>query len=262
MEYRNHPRDNREEGRVPSPASSGYSRDKQHKSATVSSENLQKSNGRSRNNDKPRTPSDNPQRPETGRQHQQQPQRPAQGNPNNNQNKFPYRDYRYSDQPRQMRFNVKQNQMYSPYHFATSPALSAGSDMLSHSIMQLAETQSHSLEIFAAQQKSQIDVYQELTRSTKEKEHDALFTSIPVFDGDRTQCEQWSDDMDQATRISGRDLRTELIKKSTGVVRQVIMMVHPDASDDDLINIIREDFSDAPNNECAPGGVAPHASKA
>ena len=145
-----------------------------------------------------------------------------------------------------MRFNEKQNQMYSPYHFAPSPALSAGSDLLSHSIMQLAETQSHSLEIFAAQQKSQLDVYQELTRSNKEKEHDALFTLIPVFDGDHTQCEQWLDDMDQATRISGRDLRTELIKKSTGVVRQVIMMAHLDASDDDLINIIREDFSDAP----------------
>ena len=77
---------------------------------------------------------------------------------------------------------------------------------------------SHSLEIFAAQQKSQIDVYQELTRSNKEKEHDALFTSIPVFDGDCTQCEQWLDDMDQATRIRRQDLRTELIKKSTGVV--------------------------------------------
>ena len=127
-----------------------------------------------------------------------------------------------------------------------SPALSAGSDLLSHSIMQLAEMQSRSLEIFVAQQKSQIEVYQELTRSNKEKEHDALFTSIPIFDGDRTQCEQWLDDMDQATRISGRDLRTELIKKSTGVVRQVIMMAHPDASDDDLINIIREDFSDVP----------------
>ena len=112
--------------------------------------------------------------------------------------------------------------------------------------MQLAETQSCSLEIFAAQQKSQIDVYQELTRSNKEKEHDALFTSIPVFDGDRTQCEQWLDDMDQATRISGHDLRTELIKKSTGVVRNIIMMAHPQASDDDLINMIHEDFSDAP----------------
>ena len=217
MECRNHPRDNREEGHVPSPASSGYSRDKQRKSAAVSSESSQKSNVRSRNGDKPRTPGDNPQRPETGRQQQQQPQCPTQGKPNN-QNNFPYRDYRYSDQPRQTRFNEKQNQMYSPYHFAPSPALSAGSDLLSRSIMQLAETQSRSLEIFAAQQKSQIDVYQELTRSNKEKEHDALFTLIPVFDGDHTQCEQWLDDMDQVTRISGRDLRTELIKKSTGVV--------------------------------------------
>ena len=160
-------------------------------------DSLQKSNVRSRNSDKPR---DNLQRPETGRQQQQQPQCPTQGKSNNNQNQsFPYRDYRYSDQPRQTRFNEKENQMYSPYHFTPSPALSTGSDLLSRSIMQLAETQSHSLEIFAAQQKSQIDVYQELTRSNKEKEHDALFTSIPVFDGDRTQCEQWLDDMDQAT---------------------------------------------------------------
>ena len=196
MECRNHPRDNREEGHVPSPAFSGYFRDKQCKPATVSSDSSQKSNIRSRNGDKP-------QRPGTGSQHQQQPQCPTQGKSNNNQNSFPYRDYRYSDQPRQTQFNEKQNQMYSPYHFAPSPALSAGSDLLSHSIMQLAETQSHSLEIFAAQQKSQIDVYQELTRSKKEKEHDALFTLIPVFDGDRTQCEQWLDDMDQVTRISG-----------------------------------------------------------
>ena len=202
MECRNRPQDNREEGCVPSPASGGYSRDKQHKSATASSESSQKFNVRSRNGDKSRTPSDNLQRPETGGQQQQQPQCPTQSKPNN-QNNFPYRDYRYSDQPRQTRFNEKQNQMYSLYHFAPSPALSASSDLLSHSIMQLAETQSHSLEIFAAQQKSQIDVYQELTRSNKEKEHDALFTSIPVFDGDHTQCEQWLDDMDQVTRISG-----------------------------------------------------------
>ena len=130
----------------------------------------------------------------------QQPQPSTQGKRSNN-NSFPYRDYRYHDQPRQARFNEKQNQMYSPYHFAPSPALSAGSDLLSHSIMQLAETQSCSLEIFAAQQKSQLDVYQELTRSNKEKEHDALFTLIPVFDGDRTQCEQWLDDMDQPPEL-------------------------------------------------------------
>ena len=236
MECSNHPRDNREEGHAPSPAPNRYNWERQQKSALASSEISQKSNGKSRYNDKPRTSDKNPHRPETGRQHHQGKY---------NQNSFPYRDYRYHEQLRQTRFNERQNQLYSPNHFAPSPALSAGSDLLSHSIMQLAETQSHSLEIFAAQQKSQIDVYQELTRSNKEKEHDALFTLIPVFDGDHTQCEQWLDDMDQATRISGCDLRTELIKKSTGVVRNVIMMAHPDESDDDLINMIR-DFSDAP----------------
>ena len=202
MECDNHPRDNREEGCAPSPAPNWYNQETQQKSA--SSEISKKSNGKSSNNDKPRTSGTNPQRPTTGRQHHQQPQCPTQGKPNNNTS-FPYRDYRYHDQPRQTRFNEKQNQMYSPYHFAPSPALSAGSDLLSRSIMQLAETQSRSLEIFAAQQKSQIDVYQELTRSNKEKEHDALFTLIPVFDGDHTQCEQWLDNMDQATRISGHD---------------------------------------------------------
>ena len=210
----------------------------------ASGKKLQKPNGKSRNNDKPRTSGENSQKPKAGRQYNQQQQHPTQGKQNHNS--FPYRDYRYHKKLRQTRFNENQNQLYSPYHFAPSPALSAGSDMLSRSIMQLAETQSHSLEIFAAQQKSQIDVYQELTRSNKEKEHDALFTSIPVFNGDRTPCEQWLDDMDQATRISGRDLRTELIKKSTGVVRNVIMMAHPETSDDDLINMLCEDFSDAP----------------
>ena len=244
MECSNCPRDNREEGHAPSPAPNQYNCEKQCKSALASGENSQKPNGKSRSNDKPRTSGKNPQKPETGRQHHQQPQHSTQGK--HNHNSFPYRDYRYHEQLRQTRFNEKQNQLYSPYHFAPSPALSAGSDMLSHSIMQLAETQSCSLEIFAAQQKSQIDVYQELTRSNKEKEHDVLFTSIPVFDGDCTQCEQWLDDMDQATRISGCDLRTELIKKSTGVVRNVIMMAHPDTSDDGLINMLREDFSDAP----------------
>ena len=242
MECSYHPRDNREEGRAPSPAPNWYNCKKQQKSALASGENSQKPNGKLKNNDKPRPSGENSQKSEAGKHYQQQ--HPTQGKQNHNS--FPYRDYRYHKQLRQTRFNEKQNQQYSPYHFAPSPALSAGSDMLSHSIMQLAETQSRSLEIFAVQQKSQIDVYQELTRSNKEKEHDALFTSIPVFDGDHTQCEQWLDDMDQATRISGHDLRTELIKKSTGVVRNVIMMAHPDTSDDDLINMLREDFSDAP----------------
>ena len=40
------------------------------------------------------------------------------------------------------------------------------------------------------------------------------------------------------------------------------MMAHPNASDDDLINIIREDFSDAPTMNEAWEEFAPHAPKA
>ena len=240
IECRNCPRDNREEGRALSPTPNRYNREKEQKSSSASGNNSQKFYGKSTGKDKPRTLGENSQSAQTGKQYCHQ------NNTKTNHNSLPYRDFRYQEQLRQTRFNEQQNQQYSPYHFAPSPALSTGSDMLSHSIMQLAETQSRSLEIFAAQQKSQLNVYQELTRSNKEKEHDALFTSIPVFDGECTQCEQWLDDMDQATRISGRDLRTELIKKSTGVVRKVIMMADPDTSDDDLINMLREDFSDAP----------------
>ena len=79
MECSNHPRDNREEGHAPSPAPNRYNWEKQRKSVLADG----KSNGRSRNNDKPRTSGENPQRTETGRQHHQQL---TQGR--NNQNSF------------------------------------------------------------------------------------------------------------------------------------------------------------------------------
>ena len=68
MECSNHPRDNREEGHAPSPAPNQYNQEKQQKSALASSKILQKSNGKSRNNDKPRTSGKNLQ--ET-REHEQ-----------------------------------------------------------------------------------------------------------------------------------------------------------------------------------------------
>ena len=52
IECRNRPRDNREEGHVPSPASSGYPRDRQQKSATAFSNSSHKSNARSKNSEK------------------------------------------------------------------------------------------------------------------------------------------------------------------------------------------------------------------
>ena len=81
----------------PAQHQTGTTEKKQQKSALASSKNSQKSNGKSRNNDKPRTSGENPQRPETGRHHQQ-PQHSTQGK--HNHNSFPYRDYRYHEQPR------------------------------------------------------------------------------------------------------------------------------------------------------------------
>ena len=92
MECKNRPQDNREEGHIPNPVSSGYSRDRQRKHATASSDSSYKINARSKNSEKAGTTSDKPQRLETGRQHQQPPQCPTQGKPNN-KNNFPYRDY-------------------------------------------------------------------------------------------------------------------------------------------------------------------------
>ena len=102
---------------------------------------------------KPRTSGEKPA--ENLRQADNSHKHSTQGKCNNKQF-FLTGDYRYPWNNRDRQDSMKnKNQLYPPYHFAPSPALSAGSDLLSHSIMQLAETQSRSLEIFEAQQKSQ-----------------------------------------------------------------------------------------------------------
>ena len=76
MECSNRPRDNREEGRAPSPAPSQYSCEKQQKSALASGENSQKPNGKLKNRDKPRTSGKNSQNTKAGKQYHQQQQHP------------------------------------------------------------------------------------------------------------------------------------------------------------------------------------------
>ena len=146
VECKNRPQDNREEGRISSPVSSGYSRDRQWKPATASSGNSYKTNARSKNSEKAGTTSDKPRIPETGRQHRQPPQRPTQGKPNN-KNNFPYRDYRYSDQPRQTRFDEEQNQRYSPHHFAPSHVVDPPEEKRKSHPMQLRPRTANAVEI-------------------------------------------------------------------------------------------------------------------
>ena len=98
----------------------------------------------------------------------------------------------------------------------------------------------------AASQRSQQEAFQELTRASRDKANDSMFTAIKIFDGTSRQAfEDWIDEVNQACRASNREFRTELFKKSTGVVRQVILSCE-EFSDDELVAKLRSCSSHAP----------------
>ena len=73
-----------------------------------------------------------------------------------------------------------------------------------------------------------------------------MFTSIKIFDGTKRQgFEEWFNEIDQACRASNRSFRTELFKKSTRAVRQVILSFN-ELTYDELVTKLRSCFSHAP----------------
>ena len=107
---------------------------------------------------------------------------------------------------------------------------------MSHSLIQIAENQIRSIDTLLASQESQINAYRELIRSNKMREDDTLFSSIETYDGSNPAVfEHRLDDINQASRITKRDLRKELMKKSGGVVRQTLNMMDNTWTDDDVI---------------------------
>ena len=100
--------------------------------------------------------------------------------------------------------------------------------------------------MMAATQRTQQEAFQELTRVSKDKANDSMFTSIKTFNGtNRQKFEDLIDEVDQACRASNRGFRTELFKKSAGAVRQVILSCN-NLSDDKLVTKLRSCFSHAP----------------
>ena len=76
------------------------------------------------------------------------------------------------------------------------------------------------------------------------RDDDALFHSIEVYDrSNPTKFEKWIDSIDQATHITGRDLRKELLKKSDGVIRNTLLMMDERWMDDSIIAKLHQDFS-------------------
>ena len=118
------------------------------------------------------------------------------------------------------------------------------SDAVGRSIIQLVENQSHSLDFILAGQQSQMDAYKEMTCSNQAREDDTLFAGIQVYDGeDPSHFEGWLDAVKQACNMTDRNLRKELMKKSTGAIRETLSMMNPYWTDDDIISKLRQDFS-------------------
>ena len=157
---------------------------------------------------------------------------------NNNQN-FPPRRQQHAH------FNKGYNRRYSP---PTFPSLTFNNTMASNavgrSIIQLAENQSHSLDFILAGQQSQMDAYREMTRSNQAREGDALFARIDVYDSeDPAKFEGWLDTVEQARNMTDRNLCKELMKKSSGAIRETLSMMNMAWTDDDIISKLRQDFS-------------------
>ena len=73
-----------------------------------------------------------------------------------------------------------------------------------------------------------------------------MFANIKSYDSkDRHLFKDWIDEINQACWVSEHDFRTEIIKKLTGAVRQVVMSCR-NLSDDALLAKLRSSFSDAP----------------
>ena len=148
----------------------------------------------------------------------------------------------------QTRFNEGLNRQYSPNYsnpYQTTLGSIPGQD-LSATLMELANIQSRSLEMMAVSQRSQQEVFQELTSASGDKANDSMFTAIKIFDGTNRQAfKDWIDEVYQACRASNRGFRTELFKKSAVAVRQVILSCE-DFSDDELVTKLWSCFSHAP----------------
>ena len=105
----------------------------------------------------------------------------------------------------QTRFDEGLNRRYSPNYvnsYQSPLGVFPGQD-LSATLIELANIQSRSMEMMAASQRSQQEVFQELARVSKDKSNDSMFTAIKTFDGtNRQHFEDWIDEVNQACRAS------------------------------------------------------------
>ena len=120
-------------------------------------------------------------------------------------------DYRESQRQPHARFDERYNQRYSPPVFPLTPSLNSSfPEALSRSLLQIAENQSRTIDAMKPSQEAQTAAYKEMTKSNKMRDNDTIFHSSEVYDSSNpTKFEKWIDSIDQATHITGRDLRKD-----------------------------------------------------
>ena len=70
------------------------------------------------------------------------------------------------------------------------------------------------------------------------------FAGINVYDGeDPSKFEGWLDAVEQACNMTDRNLHKEFMKKSSGAIRETILMMGASWTDNDVISKLRQDFS-------------------
>ena len=152
------------------------------------------------------------------------------------------------DSHHQTRFDKRYNRQYSPNcnNSQQSPLGSILGQDLSVTLIELANIQSRLFEIMAASQRSQQEAFYELTKASKDKANDTMYANIKNYDGKNRQIfKDWIDEIDQACWVSNHDFKTEIIKKSSGVVQKVVML-NEHYSDNTLLAKLRSCFSDVP----------------
>ena len=113
---------------------------------------------------------------------------------------------------------------------------------MSTTLIELTNIQSRSLEIMAANQRSQQEAFNKLTKANKDKANDAMFASIKNYNGKNRQVfKDWIDEINQACRVSVCDFKTEIIRKLIGAVCQVVM-TSDNCSDDKLLTKLQKLF--------------------
>ena len=110
--------------------------------------------------------------------------------------------------------------------------------------MQIAENQSRTIDAVKVSQEVQAEAYRKMTKTNKMRDDDALFHSIKVYNGTNpAKFEKWIDSVDQGSRITGRDLKKELMKKSDRVIRNTLSMMNGRWPGDAIITKLCQDIS-------------------